>query len=854
MSELQELAYQWNTLPKYIYETKNGTWRNFEIDIIQVPSLINPIDFYNQAKATSTGLTLDTQDIITPWVLGNRAFHTGFQNLNYNWFFLETQVGIDPEVAKQIFTLWDNIRDQGYYSEFLRERDEEKQKFRVAFEDRRDQQERMDRSQPVETTPPQKDREAQVYTVELPYDTIEQLFNETAVSEQFPMLTLAEYYKVLNNFPYRLEVPEDDQTMFVVTTDRRRLTVEGIVDTPRRFRISGDSEVLKRDVIKQLFPRVLKQTFVETLVSAHFFVRNQIFNPIVWADLAMNNPLFRETMYIDEHVNAYTERTVFLHFVNPAVVCTMGQRGPDLRLRVLNAKTEAIIQEVADKLAKFLGLYNELGAVVVKQYNELLVSKLPAFETKPPATTKKQQTLRKLLPNHFPKGYSRKCGHPPRLVTEEEVGSLDPRTVMAFPTDGSPKYYFSCDNQPTHPFPRLLKKEPHLPCCFVQEQSDDTKVAEPRNPTQQRFLITDKFVGADQRGKIPVMLQALLGTKGYRVGMTDTSSSLLECVLMSLHGKRSGVGATRKRLSASPWLGKQEMWTDGLNEITRYIRSSEYLDPRRVKTMVEELLKCRVVLFSRTDFILPNFHSSYLRYAYGDGWPIVLIYENVGAESDVGTYPRCELLMDVPNVEFVYDAYVNALQTYEPNGEQTFFARLSGKVTAQHFTDYGKVWAVDIGGSTLVLPQLFPPMDVKEGSVLRPASTSAVVSGFKSLGKLEQSYLAEYQRLQLQALPPPITFDIDNGVVSTVSKLVRWAPNEVTYGEIPVAPDKGFFVSLEGTTYFGEPVVKIQDAGVVYIPQQDNAKVVLEQSSERDTYYIYSFPETTAFYRLHQLT
>lgn len=748
-------AYEWNTLPKYVYQNSSGAWSNFEHDIVTKNTVINPVRYYESCNENALfPMNLSIRDICFFYVFGNTTFQKYVRDLGFDLFYYKTEYDLDEDTEKVLNELIAEVFSERSYQKLLKELMDEKNRFRSEYEKKLRDQQYIDSFGLV----PYSDFVIEMLVKEYGFESdlfdIYALFNRIEITEQFPLAVTPRFYKVLKGYEFKLEVPDEDciylygpKGRVIVYLDRFQYSIRKD-DRDMEYNI---------DICNCLgIPIESIQTRSEKLNGICMYPLQTLDVPI-WRDVVMNIPFVSNSLVIDEH-NLNTKSTkrkvIFLyHFDSDNVKTTMTLKEEDggVRLRILNGVSQEKIKTVILTVSKALAIYNGFGNQIATEYNKLLKQNILKFT--PPKTTEDidyNKPLKVLVPEMFLPNYTRKCGFLPRIVTADEASELEMKEgfqVMKFPKPGDypNPLLFTCEQhrKKGYIYPGLRKntlenKEnfPLLPCCYQENQrtrntffnkyyDSEKSLSEFAKSTTQksqyRFLISDKFVGLDQTGKCSETIQQLFGLytlqKPYRKGVHRSTLSALECVLVSLNVDGYSAKNSRSRLQQLEVefetlrqgrieLCAQECWN--IPNPLELLDTKNYLDPRYFIRLLEYTYQCRIVMLSRTDFIHPNFIQGYLRWDYPKGErPVVIIFEHMGSESDEATYPQCELIevetrdeniLPENIYENVYLDYVSSFSSCDPPST-SFFDILESegyKLIGQHIDFYGKVYAINV--------------------------------------------------------------------------------------------------------------------------------------------------------------
>lgn len=399
------------------------------------------------------------------------------------------------------------------------------------------------------------ERETVEMTLSLAGITILEIFNQIALNEKTPMAVCDEYFKILKNF-----VPPDEWINYTATNTIVLHTFNKAVKMERKKEFTADytktlvslegAEVhaqadilmergyLTKDefaasllsVFSSSSPVTVLNTEEKQLTSIFFLPRVQI-NSYIFADLVMNNPIFRRFISIDESAKATKKKTEFgsmlyITFKSHAtgkIVADISQRWADISdpevqaiagmnkeyrdlllekdVKMYEGKERRVDQPYIrvrvkgtsrEKIAAFQEIFSKLMIIYDNEKNEIIEFYqrfIPDFAQE---KEKEERTRIKFRADYMlGKNYTRTCLHRPReLVDPDEIKQkLDkeeaiqfprpknPENSMQFPSDGQEPRYFICDQDDEYPYIGLQvnKKEdsemyPYLPCCFKTNQ------------------------------------------------------------------------------------------------------------------------------------------------------------------------------------------------------------------------------------------------------------------------------------------------------------------------------------------------------------------------------------------------
>jgi hypothetical protein len=325
---------------------------------------------------------------------------------------------------------------------------------------------------------------------------------------------------------------------------------------------------------------------IDDEVSGVFYIPEKSINKYVFADLAMNNPLFSSLMYIDESDRASKKKpSVYMHFQHPTtgvVGANITQKSvvrgdPNLkgksielfpigsnyiRVKVSKCASSDKVMAFQSLFSRLLVLYEREKDSIVKAYRQFI----PDFDKEivEVRVEKPKAKLKEIAPEIFIAGHTRKCKTPPEIVNDEEAAEAlaEGKKVMIFPKpgdDSSQQRNYVC-NWPKYIYPGLKENKlsnaeqfPYMPCCYTSDQSEikgskyrhyylGEDLLEGKDVGQKELYTTNKFAPPDKFGTLPLPIAKLFSiledNDDYtfvRKGTFRNKSSFLNCVLEGLN-------------------------------------------------------------------------------------------------------------------------------------------------------------------------------------------------------------------------------------------------------------------------------------------------------------------------------
>jgi hypothetical protein len=452
-------------------------------------------------------------------------------------------------------------------------------------------------------------------------------------------------------------------------------------------------------------------SFVDTKIKGLFYYPLKSLNKFVLSDLIMNNKLFSKFLFVDESVKASKKsESLYVHFNSTKtgeVTANIAEkysfkgdpnlRGKDiinifpyksyyLRIKVTSINNIESVALFQDILTKILKLYEDNYQSVFDFYK----SYIPSFgEKEEPNIIIKPPKLKDLAPEVFVNGYPPTCPHQPTIIDDSEIKDAESegKQIMRYPKESDVSDNFQTRNyicnHDTAIYPGLRSNPlsnndviPYLPCCYEKNHSEIQGTEyrqyffgdEPKNKFkfQQELIITNKFVGRDTFGTLPEALDRIFNIinndRKYlyvRMGVTDSKSSFLECVLQALY-EQTGIlkqksdknrikflKQYRNQLANNKFLNisRQEMFDYNIDQIKEKVKDeNQYFDPRFFLPLLEKIYKCNIYVFNRRGLLLPRFEKKYFNTKISSNNNL-FIYQHRGSKNERATYDRCELIV-----------------------------------------------------------------------------------------------------------------------------------------------------------------------------------------------------------------
>ncbi len=284
----------------------------------------------------------------------------------------------------------------------------------------------------------------------------------------------------------------------------------------------------------------------------------------------------------------------------------------------------------------------------------------------------------------------------PEMITEEQLTKIkdpDDSTVrFPFQYETKSQAIYHCPN-PERPYIGFKRnkmasadKFPCFPCCYKVKHSEETKIkkctAEKQSTTGSRVITTDKILRMGETGELPLLIQRFFFTTDptevyYRMGSHRSPHSILYALNVALTtsssfsfvGTATGSGGGKKksfrewevgeqlektnedRLELSKLMKSRTAGSISENEAVRIATDSgSYLDPGLFYDVLEDHFQCCIILFKRNRshprgvLSTPDYSRFYQKRIMKPERPYLLILEHIGSETDVHSYPQCELI------------------------------------------------------------------------------------------------------------------------------------------------------------------------------------------------------------------
>lgn len=429
------------------------------------------------------------------------------------------------------------------------------------------------------------------------------IFDRVVLNDKVPFATCRGFYKVFrDSIPQQewLTAPSPDTGIYLKvlqSTYPKLRYSDALVNVEEDgVRVYADITVGKGTVtrdeavaeIVSIFSDVEIGEVVESTVKGHFYLPKRSLNNDVFADLAMNNPLFSYVIVVNERDKASKDKNdIQIRFIHPLVGTlnvyiteyqqtektpkalrpVLGQTY--VRVTISEAPNTDNANMFREVFAKLMVFYDREYDDIIQIYKSLLGSKFATKTTKKKskkAPEEDDNPLRRDYPNVFRPFYSRWCREErmPSIISDEDAENAraEGTQVMEFPKEGTagyPKLNVVCNSSPTHKYPGLIVNKtdnandlPFMPCCYVNDQSrgksyksyfqgSSISESDSKRRVVDNIFKDGKIVPVDKTGYLPINIREFFWTvdiddeyEYLRSGSHHTKSSFLDCVLRAM--------------------------------------------------------------------------------------------------------------------------------------------------------------------------------------------------------------------------------------------------------------------------------------------------------------------------------
>ena len=327
-------------------------------------------------------------------------------------------------------------------------------------------------------------------------------------------------------------------------------------------------------------------------------------------------------------------------------------------------------------------------------------------------------------------------------------------------------------------------EEQELEMEIPESQDQEKQETSQKFETPESHMIkTDKIIGVDRYGIVPNAISELFGgeRKIRRKGVIRSINSLLHAVSIAVKDKNYLAAKDKERYVSlmrqsianvtRPGLLKQELYDFKEQDIERRLKSNEFLDPNIYFRAIEDAYKINLFVFAPSlneerrlrdkeesigAICLPRYKLFSARTPRFDRLS-VCIYRTMGSESDILSYPQCELLValqdgeeislfdeEVTEVLFTALNEINKIISWElvkSDGvdlvaHENLYSRLDyfgltkRRAVAQYIDEYGKMRGLYLDKNILMIFTSAQPENLAVRSEITRADYRDVLSLF----------------------------------------------------------------------------------------------------------------------------
>lgn len=587
-----KFAFNWNTLPKYVFQKADENWDNFEYMIINLPvqTIINPVDYYNEVnKNAKRPLSLSPSEICIFYVFFNPQFR----------FFVETQedglkrykktLNLTDDIADIVDQYWTEFQQTITRAKLVQDINDQKKRFKDMYESVIHQDNILNQAGFVPQSSFVSESVMRVYRLaeNVLVGNVYSLFDIIHVSELFPLVTTPKFYKVLKGFKYSLKYPTESDTLYMFHS-KGHVEIR-VLDN--LFEIAFTIQQGEDD--KQFLLSICKSFGVESLEYVSFYTErlngfawfpNQTLTFSLWQDILVTHPTISQQLVFDEtdQKTPTTLAGVFILEKNVHVPLRLSQGVEGIRIHMQNAANMETVNHIINRISNYIAYYNRAAPDLAREYNKILESEVVEAEVSDNFLTTLSAISSgggalsgTIAPPPSLSIQSTDCRFTPLIVNkEEDLKKLeDQESAIQFPKEGdtstsSGAQWFSCSHHSSHPFVGLKKNTyimnkdefPLIPCCFQTDQSklqhslykdyyltksslQDFRTSMDKSNTEQkiRYLYHkgSPFIAEGQTGKCSRAIHDLYALTSEhflpcRRGFSRSPISFLYCVLFHL--------------------------------------------------------------------------------------------------------------------------------------------------------------------------------------------------------------------------------------------------------------------------------------------------------------------------------
>jgi hypothetical protein len=458
------------------------------------------------------------------------------------------------------------------------------------------------------------------------------------------------------------------------------ITSSGVVTMDLLSSFNND---LKTQIFQNIFPSFQEiqdaSLGYETIfLSGLYFIKtNVVFNKILFQDFILNDDFISGYFQVHELEKANKFGMTSLHCMIDNRFRIVMTQFEDNQIRVQFSKCvtdndtlriQHLISIFFERYTKFITEYLELYEKLVPKLNLHILENVPIKETGfvSDFSVKYKDLLKKT-------GYKTACRPKSRIPTlipstkAKTILSENPLKILEYPKINSsfendlkiPTEYFAC-NDSKYAFPGISSLgggDVFVPCCFnknprssksflqyyfekvddgpevgsstTEHIKSDNQIIKQKGDFGKVYLAIDRFLHSIFPTKTP-----------FRVGVTDDNKSLLHSLSFLTNTPIDQIEE------------KFRVICDDYPHLVNGIDSSEYIDPRKYKRVLELVCDSNIIIFykdkpkeANIDILNPCFHHHTNFFTFQKEKPFLFILEHWGSSPDRYTkrkFPICE--------------------------------------------------------------------------------------------------------------------------------------------------------------------------------------------------------------------
>ena len=409
--------------------------------------------------------------------------------------------------------------------------------------------------------------------------SILELFNSVVLTKFVPFVSTEKFFKITQDFipPTEWATKSTERNSMIIKVSQNHnvnysdavITIDPDVgDITVNITINTDNNISKEVFIERTldifnnFDIKIKDS-KEIKVVGLFYYPGLTLDKYIFADLVMNDNIFKIVLNLDDHEKATKRKSgVYIYFNHQNtgfITATITEKksikndismknevsdyfpiGESyIRVRISQATNMEAVEKFKEMLGKLFILYDHKYNEIIKFYREYIpeFGNIKEYEKE----DHEQIKLSDKVPELFVTNYSRNCSlnRMPVIISEQEALELKdtdqhiikfPRDIPAnkdtqsFPMDGINQHYYTCkhkDNKFVGLKNNKLKNAsiyPYIPCCFKSDQTKKQTFKHyyegvgisTSNDKQTMIIKTDKILKHNQYGTLPPKIENLL--------------------------------------------------------------------------------------------------------------------------------------------------------------------------------------------------------------------------------------------------------------------------------------------------------------------------------------------------------